>query len=80
MDGVAAKVAEEILVLLEDGDVVAVASEEVAKHHAGRASTYDAAAGLCGCDGEGRHRWSEGSNCWGLRQTRFAARFFETAC
>ena len=71
MNGVATEVAEEVLVLFEDGDIVAIASEEVAKHHAGRATTYDAATGLCGRGDGSRHRWSEGSNCRGLRQTRF---------
>ena len=80
VDGVAAEVAEEILVLFEDGDVVAVAGEEVAKHHAGGATAYDAATGLCVRGDGSRHRWSEGSNCSGLRQTRFVARFFDTAC
>ena len=80
MDGVAAEVAEEVVVLFEDGDVDAVAGEEEAEHHAGRAATYDAATGLCGRGDGSRHRWSEGSNCRGLRQTRFGARFIEIPC
>ena len=43
VDGVATEVAEEVLVLFEDGDVVTVAGEEVSAHHAGWASTNDAA-------------------------------------
>ena len=48
MDGVAAEVAEEVLVLFEDGDVDAGAGEEEAEHHAGGASADDAAGGLVG--------------------------------
>jgi len=43
MDGVAAEVAEEVGVFLEDGDVDAGAREEEAEHHAGGASADDAA-------------------------------------
>ncbi len=46
VDGVAAEVAEEVFVFFEDGDVVAVAGEEKAEHHAGGASAYDAAGGF----------------------------------
>ena len=56
VDGVAAEVAKEVFVLFEDGDVVAVSGEEIAEHHAGWASAYDAAGGF----GD-RHRWDEGS-------------------
>ena len=60
MDGVAAEVAEEVFVFFEDGDVVAVAGEEVGEHHASGASAYDAAGGL-ECWRGGGHRWDEGS-------------------
>ena len=46
MDGIAAEVAEEVLVFFEHGDAVAVAGEKEAEHHAGRASAYDAAGGF----------------------------------
>ena len=48
VDGVAAEVAEEVLVLFEDGDVDALAGEEEAEHHAGGTSANDAARGLGG--------------------------------
>ena len=46
VDGVAAEVAEEVLVFLEDGDMVTSAGEEESEHHAGRTSAYDAAGGF----------------------------------
>ena len=46
VDGVTAEVSEEVFVLFEDGDVVAVTGEEISEHHAGGASAYDAAGGL----------------------------------
>ena len=51
MDGVAAKVAQEVGVLLEHDDVDAGAREQEAEHHAGRAAADDAATGrdLFGC-------------------------------
>ena len=45
VDGVAAEVAEEVLVLFEDGDVDAGAGEQEAEHHAGGASADDAEGG-----------------------------------
>jgi len=60
MDGVAAEVSEEVFVLFEHGDVVAVAGEEIGEHHASGASAYDAAGGLERWRGGG-HRWDEGS-------------------
>jgi len=42
MDGVTAEIAEEVLVLFEDGDGKAGASEEQAEHDSGRASADDA--------------------------------------
>ena len=45
MDGIAAKVAEEIFVLFKDGDGDAGAGEEEAEHHAGGATADDAAGG-----------------------------------
>ncbi len=53
MDRVAAEVAEEVGVLLEDGHVDAGAREEEAEHHAGRPAADDAAAGAIGR--RGRH-------------------------
>jgi len=44
MHGVAAKVAEEISVLLQHHDLDAGASQEIAEHHAGRPAADDAAA------------------------------------
>ena len=44
MNGVAAEVAEEILVLLQHDDVDAGAGEQKAEHHAGRPAAGDAAA------------------------------------
>ena len=55
MDGVAAEVTEEILVLFEDGDVDALAGEEEGEHHAGWASADDAAGGLVHSRGRVRH-------------------------
>jgi hypothetical protein len=46
VDGVSAKVAEEIGVLFENEDFDAGAGEEEAEHHAGGAAAYYAAAGL----------------------------------
>ena len=43
MDGVAAKIAEEILILLEHGDVDAGARQQDAEHHAARAAAHDRA-------------------------------------
>ncbi|SRR6266702_1830612 len=57
VDGVAAEVAEEVFVLLEDGDIDAGAGEEEAEHHAGRASANNATGGLGGRDGGGGHWW-----------------------
>ena len=81
MNGVAAEVAEEVFVFFEDGDVVAVAGEEIAEHHAGGASTYDAAAGFgerrCGV----RHRCDEVSKGGRLRQKsegRRSVRFLDS--
>ena len=45
VDGVAAKVAEEVFVFFEDGDGDAGAGEEEAEHDAGRASADDADGG-----------------------------------
>src|SRR5215472_8617361 len=45
VDGVAAKIAEEIGVLLEDDDIQSCAGEQVAEHHAGRAAAHDTASG-----------------------------------
>ena len=46
MDGVAAKVAEEVGVFFKDGDGDAGAGEEVAEHDAGGTSADDADGGL----------------------------------
>ena len=46
VDGIAAKVAQEIGVFFEEQDFDACASEEEAKHHAGGPAAYDAAARL----------------------------------
>ena len=46
MDGVAAEVAEEVLVFFEDGDIDAGAGEEEAEHDACGASADDAAGGF----------------------------------
>ena len=45
MDGVAAKVAQEIRVLLEHDDIDAGAREQEAEHHPGRSAAGDAASG-----------------------------------
>ena len=45
MDGVAAEVAEEVLVFFEDGDGDTLAGEEETEHDAGGASADDAAGG-----------------------------------
>jgi len=45
MDGVAAEVAEEVLVLFEDGDGDALAGEKETQHDTGGASADDAAGG-----------------------------------
>jgi hypothetical protein len=42
MDGIASKVAEEVLVLFEDCDRYTFAGEQKAEHDAGRAATDDA--------------------------------------
>jgi hypothetical protein len=42
VDGVAAEVAEEVFVFFEDGDMVAIAGEEEAEHHACGTSAHDA--------------------------------------
>ena len=44
MHGVAAKITEEIGVLLQHHDIDAGTSEQIAKHHAGRSAADDAAA------------------------------------
>ena len=60
MDGVAAEVAEEVLVFFEDGDGDALAGEKEAEHDACRTSADDAAGG--GESGRGwAHVWDEGS-------------------
>ena len=50
MDGVAAEVAQEVAVLLQDDRLDAGARQQEAQHHAGRAATHDAALG-----GDRRH-------------------------
>ena len=77
MNGVTAEVAEEIFVFLEDGDLMSIAGEEIAEHHSGGTPAYDAAASLCGFGGGRSHRWSEGSNCPRLRQTRIETSFLK---
>ena len=46
VDGVAAEVAEEVLVLFEDGDVDAGTGEEKAEHHARGTTANDTARGF----------------------------------
>jgi hypothetical protein len=48
MDGVAAEVAQKIVMFFEDGDVDAGAGKQVGKHHAGGAAADDAAGGFEG--------------------------------
>ena len=48
MHGVAAKVAEEIRMLLQHHDIDAGAAEEITEHHASRTSADDAAADFQG--------------------------------
>ena len=45
MDGIAAEIAEEIVVLLEHGDGATVAGQKVAEHHSRGAAAYYAASG-----------------------------------
>jgi hypothetical protein len=52
MDGVTAKVAEEVGVFFEDEDFDAAAGEEETEHHSGGAAAHYAAAGL---ESDGRH-------------------------
>jgi hypothetical protein len=46
MNGVAAEVAVEVLVLFEHDDIDALAREEESEHNAGRSSAYDADCGV----------------------------------
>ena len=43
MHGISAEIAEEILVLLEHGDLDTVAGHEISEHHTGRSATHNAA-------------------------------------
>ena len=54
MDGVAAKIAQEIAVLLQHDDIDAGARQQKAEHHAGRPAADDATGGVdrfCHCRG-----------------------------
>ena len=64
MDGVAAKVAEEVRVFFEEGDGDALARQKETEHDACGASADDAAGGF----GGGWHRWEKGSRASMVRQ------------
>src|ERR1700688_101842 len=56
VNGVAAEIAEEVVVFFEDKDFDAGAGEKEAEHYAGGAASCDAAGGWCGLRGKiGRH-------------------------
>jgi hypothetical protein len=63
VDGVAAEVAEEVGVLLEDGDFNAGAGEQEAEHDSGRASADDAAGGVEGGGGHGFASARDSDDC-----------------
>lgn len=64
MDGVAAEVAEEVLVFFEDGDIDAGASEEEAEHDSGGATADDAAGGFWGRADRGCHGAARVARGW----------------